>query len=75
MEFADNNVCLKAFNELCEELSTSKLVEVDECQYWMFERGYKAALKELINNISVATKSQNQVSLEHKYLAKEIVSH
>jgi hypothetical protein len=75
MEFVDNNVCLKAFNELCEELNDSKLVRIDECQYWVFESGYKAALEELINNISVAAKSQNQISFKRKYLVKETVSH
>ncbi len=75
MKFTDGNVCLQAFNELCEELDTSKLVGLEECQYWMFERGYKAALEELICNISVAAKSQNRVSLEQKYLAKELAFH
>jgi hypothetical protein len=75
MEFADNSVCLDAFNKLCEELSTSKLVGSEELQYWMFERGYNAALKELINNISIAAKSQNQVSLKSKYLVKEVAFH
>jgi hypothetical protein len=75
MEFADSNTCLNAFNALCEELGASKLVSSEECQYWMIERGYKAALDELIDNISAAAKSQNQVSLERKYLAKEIAYH
>ena len=70
MNIAENNVCLEAFNNLCKELNASNLVKMDECQYWVFERGYKAALEELISNISIAAKSQNRPSLEHKYLAK-----
>jgi hypothetical protein len=41
----------------------------------VFESGYKAALEELINNISVAAKSQNQISFKRKYIVKETVSH
>ncbi len=72
MNTVDNNICLEAFNNLCKELNTSNLVSIDECQYWVFERGYKAAIEELISNISIAAKSQNTLSLEQKYLAKTI---
>jgi hypothetical protein len=70
MNMEGNNICLEAYNSLCGELTTSNLVSIDECQYWVFERGYKAALEELISNISIAAKSQNRLSLEQKYLAK-----
>ncbi|MEQ1598251.1 MAG: hypothetical protein ABL880_02680 [Methylotenera sp.] len=72
MNLTENNVCLEAFNSLCKELNATNLVKMDECQYWVFERGYKAALEELISNISIAAKSQNKPSLEYKYLAKTI---
>jgi hypothetical protein len=70
MNVTEYSVCLEAFNNLCKELNASNLVKMDESQYWVFERGYKAALDELISNISIAAKSQNRPSLEHKYLAK-----
>ncbi len=70
MNVADGNACLEAFNKLCEELETTDLVSLGECQYWQFERGYKAALEKLISNISMAAKSQNRISLEQKYLRK-----
>ncbi len=72
MNMTDSSICLEAFNNLCKELNTSNLVKIDECQYWVFEHGYKAALDELISNISIAAKSQNRPSLEYKYLAKAI---
>ena len=56
---------------LCDEFETSKLVNLDECQYWLFERGYKAAVEELIHNIAVETNANETVSLEQAYLAKE----
>jgi hypothetical protein len=70
MNLAGHNICLEAYTKLCDELTTSNLVSIDECQYWVFERGYRAALEELISNISIAAKSQNRLSLEQKYLAK-----
>jgi hypothetical protein len=72
MNITDSSICLEAFNNLCKELNTSNLVKIDECQYWVFERGYKAAVEELISNISIAAKSQNKPSLERKYLVKTI---
>jgi hypothetical protein len=72
MNVTDSKICLEAFNSLCKELNASNLVKMDECQYWVFERGYKAALEELISNISIAAKSQNRPTLENKYLAKSI---
>lgn len=75
MKFIEENICLTAFNALCEELATSKLVGLDECQYWLFERGYKAAVEELIQNISVTASAKDSASLEQKYLSKESVFH
>ena len=70
MKLSDENISLTAFSALCEELETSKLVDLEECQYWLFERGYNAAVKELIQNISVAARANVPVSLEQKYLTK-----
>lgn len=75
MKLTSENVCLSAFNALCEDLSTPKLVSLEECQYWLFERGYNAAVEELIHNISVAANAQDSVLLEQKYLAKETAHH
>ncbi len=75
MSLTDNNVCLDAFNCLCEELSVSKLLNKEKCQYWVFESGYKAALEEMIANISIATNSQGKISLEEIYHAKKTSLH
>jgi hypothetical protein len=75
MNETSGNMCLAAFNKLCEELSVSNLASLEECQYWMFERGYKAALDEMVNNISIASKASSAVSLEKKYLAKKEVAY
>ena len=75
MKFIEENICLTAFNALCEELTTSKLVGLEECQYWLFERGCNAAVEELIQNISVAASAKGSVSLKQKYLSKETAFH
>ena len=74
MKLPAENICLSAFNALCDELTTSKLIGLEECQFWLFERGYNAAVEELIHNIAVATNAKEAVSLERTYLAKATVS-
>ena len=75
MNMTESNLCLDAFNRLCDELDASKLLSKEECQYWIFERGYIAALEEMISNISIATNSQGKISLEEVYLAKKSSAH
>ena len=74
MQLTDENICLNAFNALCKDLATSKLVGLEECQYWLFERGYNAAVEELIQNIAVAANMENSTLLEQTYLAKKPAS-
>lgn len=40
--------CMDAFKKICEEADRSDLVGSDECAYWIFERGYQAALQEMV---------------------------
>ena len=49
MDNTDSDACFKAFNVLCEELSSSELIAREELQYWIFESGYKAALETFAN--------------------------
>jgi hypothetical protein len=71
MNLKDGDVCLKAFNELCEQLTTSKLLNLEECEYWMFESCYKAALDELISNMSIAANSQGRLVLDREYIVRK----
>ena len=48
MKDTDCDTCFKAFNVLYEELNTSELVTTEDFQYWIFERGYKAAMQRMI---------------------------
>ena len=36
-----------AFKKIFEEADRSDLAGYDECAYWMFERGYQAAMQEM----------------------------
>ena len=75
MNMTESNLCLDAFNRLCDELDASKLLSKEECQYWIFERGYLAWLEEMITNIAIATNAQGKISLEEVYLAKKSSVH
>lgn len=44
----ERNACLDSFTQFCEEIGTSSLVGSEEAQYWVYERGYRAAMEELI---------------------------
>jgi hypothetical protein len=48
----DVNACMNSFSELCDEAERSELVSAEECQYWVFEQGYKAAMAEMIKTIN-----------------------
>jgi hypothetical protein len=43
----DINACLSAFGNLCKEADYHELVNEDNYQYWIFERGYQAAMQEV----------------------------
>ena len=47
----DANACMNTFSQLCDEAERSELVSAEECQYWVFEAGYKAAMDEMIKTM------------------------
>ena len=48
----DATACADSFSQLCDEAERSELVTAEECQYWVFEQGYKAAMEEMIKTIA-----------------------
>lgn len=52
MKVFDSNACMDAFCALCEEFAINDLMSMDECQYWVFELGYRS------NNASLAEFSE-----------------
>lgn len=49
----DAEACMSAFGELCTEVENDRLASTEDCQYWVFERGYKAAMEEIMKVISI----------------------
>lgn len=47
MDDYDANACMSAFGKFCEEAERNELTSSEEYQYWVFERGYKAAMQEI----------------------------
>lgn len=41
--------CMQAFKKTCDLADQSELISSEECTYWVFEQGYKAAMQALLN--------------------------
>jgi hypothetical protein len=70
MKNFDENACKDAFCALCEELVHGELISVDECQYWLFELGYRsknASLAEFSELCDLADRSELINSIECQY--------
>ena len=48
MKRLDDMKSLSAFAEFCDEVEQSALADSTDCQYWVFERGYKAAMQQIL---------------------------
>ena len=46
MDDYEANACVRAFGKFCEEAERNELTSSEEYQYWVFERGYLAAMQE-----------------------------
>ena len=55
MESKDCDACFRAFKALCEEINNSNSTGKEEFNYWVFERGYNAALDAFVNRKKVNT--------------------
>jgi hypothetical protein len=64
----------EAFSDLCEEMSASDLVGIEECQYWVFERGYQAAVAGLLHIMKTGTQAKKFTSPELQALAEKLMS-
>lgn len=49
----DADACMSAFSKLCEETEHNELANNEDCQYWVFERGYTAAMQEVAKVITL----------------------
>lgn len=58
----DAESCMQAFSSLCAEVENNPLASTEDCQYWVFERGYKAAMEEILKVISVEQSEKTSTS-------------
>ena len=49
----DANACMSAFGKFCEAAERNELTSSEEYQYWVFERGYLAAMQEIAKVIQL----------------------
>ena len=49
--------CMQSFKKTCDQADQSELVSSEECNYWVFEQDYKAAMQALTNKSDQMTVS------------------
>ena len=54
MSYNDIEACMQAFNGLCDEANESDLIDAEDCQFWVFERGYQAAIIDIISALNAS---------------------
>ena len=77
MESNDRNACMEAFYVLQEELELNTQEEaktIEACPYWVFERGYRAAVQELMDIADTGVQSKKYVSPKLQSLAERLIS-
>ena len=67
----DVNACMSAFGKFCDEVEGSELVSNDDCQYWVFELGYKAAMEEMMNTIQAGQLEKSPLELLQTVTSKQ----
>ncbi len=62
---------MEAFQGLCDEVHDN--VNLYECQYWVFERGYRAAVEELMAIAETGVQVKKFVSPKLQSLAERLI--
>jgi hypothetical protein len=76
MEATDRNACLEAFNVLQVELKIDFQHDdktSEDCPYWVFERGYRAAVQELMDIAETGVQVKKFVSPKLQSLAERLI--
>lgn len=69
----ERNACMDSFIQFCDEIGTSSLVGSEEAQYWVYERGYRAAMEELIQVMESGMATDKFSSPKLQQLVNKIV--
>ncbi len=73
MKITDRNACMEAFQDLCEEAHDNANMDLHDCQYWVFERGYRAAVQELMDIAETGVQVKKFVSPKLQSLAEKLI--
>ncbi len=73
MNITDYSASMEAFKTLCDELDDNQLVGTEECQYWVFERGYRAAMQELITIMDTGQQTKKFASPKLQAIAEKLI--
>lgn len=67
----DVNACMNAFSSFCDEVERNELVSMDDCQYWVFEQGYKAAMEDMVKTIQAGQLEKTPLQLLQAVTSKQ----
>jgi hypothetical protein len=73
MKITDRNACMEAFQTLCDEVHSNENMSLYECQYWVFERGYRAAVQELMTIAETGVQMKKFVSPKLQNFAERLI--
>jgi hypothetical protein len=69
----ERNVCMEAFERLCEEVNADKKSAIDKADYWLFELGFRSAIEELLSIADTGAQTRQFVSPRFQMLADKIL--
>ena len=67
----DANLCVTAFNKFCDNAERNELVNSADCQYWVFEQGYLAAMKEIAKVVQLGHETRS-IDLSQQLIPKHV---
>ncbi|PKO53074.1 MAG: hypothetical protein CVU27_02495 [Betaproteobacteria bacterium HGW-Betaproteobacteria-20] len=70
---AEHNVCMEAFEQLCQDVNTDQKSTINPSDYWLFELGFRSAIEELLSIADAGTQTRKFVSPRFQMLADKIL--
>ncbi|MDP1765529.1 MAG: hypothetical protein Q8K83_01370 [Methylotenera sp.] len=71
---AEQNVCMEAFERLCEDVNTDQKSAINQSDYWLFELGFRSAIEELLSIADTGMQPKKFVSPRFQMLADKILN-
>lgn len=72
MNYNEANLCMTAYSKFCDNVGRNELSNSADLQYWVYEQGYLAAMKEIAKVVQLG-QSAGQVDLSAQLTAKHTV--